>query len=129
MPPREILQLGDPRLHQACAGVDDPRAIRDTLRDLADTLADFRHRPGFGRGISATQIAVPLRALFIRMQPTGFAGALVIPRIAWAAPERFELWDDCFSFPDLLVRVSRAVAVRVSYLDEDGTPRTLEAND
>jgi peptide deformylase len=126
MPVREILQLGDPRLHERCAEVT--AAIPDTLRDLADTLADFRARTGFGRGISAPQIGVLQRAIFIRM-PAGFAGALVNPRIEWMSPERFELWDDCFSFPDLLVRVSRSAAIRVAYLDEHGKSQIVEAND
>jgi peptide deformylase len=126
MPVREILQLGDPRLHERSADVTAP--IPDTLRDLADTLADFRTRTGFGRGIAAPQIGVPVRAIFIRMA-AGFAGALVNPRIEWMSPERFELWDDCFSFPDLLVRVSRAIAVRVSYQDEQGVIRTIDAQD
>jgi peptide deformylase len=126
MPVREILQLGDPRLHERCAEVTAP--IAGTLRDLADTLADFRTRTGFGRGIAAPQIGVPLRAIFIRM-PDGFAGALVNPRIEWMSPERFELWDDCFSFPDLLVRVSRSIAVRVAYLDEQGRSHVIDARE
>jgi peptide deformylase len=31
--------------------------------------------------------------------------------------EDFEVWDDCFSFPNLLVRVSRAYRIRVRYQD------------
>ena len=61
------------------------------------------------------------------MQPTGFTSALVNPEIVWASPARMELWDDCFSFPDLMVRVSRAVSVRVEYLDERGTKRAVSA--
>src|SRR5262245_30445396 len=99
MPVREILQLGDPRLHRRCAPVAVPQAIREPLRDLADTLADFRQRTGFGRGIAAPQIGASVRAIFIRMQPTGFAGALVNPRIEWAAPERFELWTTASPSP------------------------------
>src|SRR5262249_10807157 len=63
----------------------------------------------------------------IRMQPTGFAGALVNPEIVWSSTERMELWDDCFSFPDLMVRVSRAASVRVNYQDERGAAQTVEA--
>lgn len=38
-----------------------------------------------------------------------------------------ELWDDCFSFPDLMVRVRRHVEVDVSYLDERGQQRIVAA--
>ena len=38
-----------------------------------------------------------------------------------------ELWDDCFSFPDLMVRVSRANQIKVDYQDDRGLKQTLEA--
>jgi len=37
------------------------------------------------------------------------------------------LWDDCFSFPDLLVRLERAERVGVRYEDEQGRTQILEA--
>lgn len=129
MPGREILQLGDPLLWQRSARVDDiaSSAAQAIIGDLRDTLAGFRERTGFGRGIAAVQIGTLKRIIFIRMQPTGFAGALVNPKIIWSSPERMELWDDCFSFPDLMVRVSRAVRIRVAYQDERGASHTVEA--
>jgi peptide deformylase len=123
---REILQLGDPLLHLECREVDR-RDVGPVIRDLADTLAAFRARSGFGRGIAAPQIGIWQRVIFIHV-PAGFHGALVNPRIERASAERFELWDDCFSFPDLMVRVSRAAEVRVAYLDEGGTPQTIDAS-
>src|SRR5438128_532878 len=126
---REILQLGNPLLWQSSAAVSDvqPSDVQAIIRDLSDTLAGFRERTGFGRGIAAPQIGALQRIIFIRMQPAGFAGALVNPAIVWSSTERMELWDDCFSFPDLMVRVSRARCVRVDYEDERGARRSLEA--
>ena len=126
---REILQLGNPLLWQPSAAVGDVHSndVQAIIRDLSDTLAGFRERTGFGRGIAAPQIGALERIIFIRMQPAGFAGALVNPTVTWSSPERFELWDDCFSFPDLMVRVSRARVVRVAYEDERGVSQTLEA--
>ena len=37
------------------------------------------------------------------------------------------LWDDCFSFPGLLVWVERASEVTLKYTDEAGAPHLLEA--
>ena len=82
---------------------------------------------GFGRGIAAPQIGSLRRMIFIRMQPTGFCGPLINPEIVRASDDRIELWDDCFSFPDLMVRVSRSAQVRVRYLDERGSLQTVEA--
>jgi peptide deformylase len=129
MPNREILQLGNPALWQKSARVEDfsSAATASIIRDLSDTLADFRERTGFGRGIAAPQIGALKRIIFIRMQPAGFSGALINPEIAWASGEQMQLWDDCFSFPDLMVRVKRARAVRVSYSDERGHAQTIAA--
>ena len=33
------------------------------------------------------------------------------------------MWDDCMSFPDLLVRVRRHVSIDLHYLDEDGAAK------
>jgi peptide deformylase len=38
-----------------------------------------------------------------------------------------ELWDDCFSFPDLMVRLRRSVEVTVRYQDEHGATHLLTA--
>jgi peptide deformylase len=129
MSEREILQLGNPVLWQPSLEVEDAAAIksREIVRDLSDTLAAFRDRTGYGRGIAAPQIGELVRVIFIRMQPTGFCGPLFNPRIVRASEERMELWDDCFSFPELMVRVSRAFSVRVDYQDESGSRRSIEA--
>jgi peptide deformylase len=129
MSSREILQLGNPVLWQTSAPVDDigSAATSSLIADLKDTLAAFRERAGYGRGIAAPQIGALKRIIFIRMQPTGFSGPLINPEVTWASDQRFELWDDCFSFPDLLVRVSRAVQIRVDYLDDRGASRTIQA--
>jgi len=129
MPEREILQLGNPVLLEKCERVAEisSAATVSLIRDLSDTLSGFRQATGFGRGIAAPQIGVLKRVIFIRMQPTGFTGALVNPRIVWESGGRIELWDDCFSFPDLMVRVSRAMQVRVEYKDERGLEQTIEA--
>jgi peptide deformylase len=129
MPNKEILQIGNPLLWQKSVEVDNAGAteIQDVIRDLSDTLVAFRETTGYGRGISAPQIGILKRVIFIRMQPSGYCSPLINPSIVWASGSRFELWDDCFSFPDLLVRVSRAAEIRVEYLDDRGARQTLEA--
>ncbi len=124
---RRILQLGDPLLWQTAQPVSaSAPSFAPLVRDLADTLADFRCRTGHGRGIAAPQIGVLERAIFVRV-PGALEGALINPVLEWASPERFELWDDCFSFPQLLVRVSRHRRIRFRHLDESGAVRVLEA--
>jgi peptide deformylase len=122
----DILQLGDPRLHEVCALVD-ARASSTLVRDLADTLAAFRDEHGFGRAIAAPQIGVLSRVIVVNV-PSGFAAALHNPTIDTRSDEMFELWDDCFSFPDLLVRVRRHQRVTVSWDDEHGARRRIDAD-
>jgi peptide deformylase len=129
MPGKQILQLGNPLLWQKSARVDAVQSdeTRVVIRDLSDTLAAFRESTGYGRGIAAPQIGLLKRVIFVRMHPAGFAGPLINPEIAWSSETTMELWDDCFSFPDLMVRVSRARQIRVDYLDDRGLKQTLEA--
>jgi peptide deformylase len=123
------LQLGNPTLWQQSLAVADvsSAATEEVIRDLAETLAAFRRDTGFGRGIAAPQIGVLKRIIFIKMQPTGFSSPLINPQIVWESPERIELWDDCFSFPNLMVRVERARKISVNYLDERGLMQSVEA--
>jgi peptide deformylase len=129
MAKQDILQLGNPLLLEKSSRIEDFNAsqTQSLIRDLSDTLASFREATGYGRGIAAPQIGVLKRAIFIRMQPTGFCSALLNPEIVWSGNQKMELWDDCFSFPDLMVRVERAVCVKVAYTDERGARQTLDA--
>lgn len=130
MPGKEILQLGNPLLWQESARIDDATSseIGLLICDLSDTLLAFRETTGYGRGISAPQIGALKRVIFLRMQPSGFCAPLINPEIVWASSNTMELWDDCFSFPDLLVRVRRAAEIRVTYHDDRGLSHTLEAD-
>lgn len=121
----DILLLGDPRLHEVCAPVD-ARASSTLVRDLADTLAAFRDERDFGRAIAAPQIGALSRVIVVNV-PGGFSAALHNPTIDTRSDETFELWDDCFSFPDLLVRVRRHLRVTVSWDDEHGARRRVDA--
>jgi peptide deformylase len=135
---REILLLGDPRLWEVSRPVATvpttkevgggaavptrvPREVAEAVTDLADTLADFRLRQGFGRAIAAPQIGIPLRILFVEMRDGSFGPTpLLDPELVWTSPEWMELWDDCFSLPNLLVRVRRHRAIEVRYRDLAG---------
>jgi peptide deformylase len=51
---------------------------------------------------------------------------LINPEIVDVGNEDFTVWDDCFSFPNLLVRVSRAYRIKVRYQDLKGEWQTAE---
>src|SRR5271165_2947077 len=116
MPVRRILQLGDPLLRAVSTPASDPSAIQRIFLDLRDTLHEFRRTHGFGRGISAVQIGEPLRLMYIEFE--GAAYAIRNPEYEFQSEGKFRLWDDCFSFPDLLVYLERSESVRVRYQDQ-----------
>jgi peptide deformylase len=126
MATREILLLGNPVLRSACSTVktSDGGALGALVEDLRDTLNDFRTRHGFGRGISAPQIGVNQRVIFV---DAGEPFALVNPIIVKRSRRQMTLWDDCFSFPDLLAKVKRNLAIEVRYQDLSGRKHRLAA--
>jgi len=125
MPARRILQLGDPLLRAISKPVKTSKAAAALFNDLRDTLHDFQRGHGFGRGISAVQIGEPKRLIYIEFE--GRSYSLRNPVYEEQSAEKFQLWDDCFSFPHLLVWLERSQAVRIRYEDEQGAAQTLEA--
>jgi len=125
MPCRRILQLGDPLLRAVSAPVREANEARPVFEDLRDTLHEFRRTHGFGRGISAVQIGETTRLIYIEFEGAGYA--IRNPEYEFQSESKFRLWDDCFSFPNLLVYLERSERVRVRYEDEEGNVRRLEA--
>lgn len=113
----DVLLLGDPRLRLRSQEVQVYDA--QSFDALAATLDAFRKQHGFGRAISAPQIGIAQR--FIAMNLGKGTFFIVNPVITWRSEETFTMWDDCMSFPDLLVRVQRARSLSLEYVDEHGT--------
>jgi peptide deformylase len=120
-----ILQLGDPILREISEPAT-PAEAPAIFADLRDTLHEFQRTHGFGRGISAVQIGELRRLIYIEIG--GRVYALRNPVYEFQSEDKFALWDDCFSFPDLLVWLERHQTVRVRYEDETGAVQTLEAS-
>ena len=105
--------------------VDNPRspAVRVVVDDLRESLRDLRSRYGIGRAIAAPQIGAPIRVVYVEMEKPW---VLVNPEIIDVGTEDFPVWDDCFSFINLIVRVQRAYRVNVRYQDLRGKTQTVE---
>lgn len=124
---RKILLLGDQRLYQVSAPVLE--AQRDQLaaleEDLRDTMLEFRRVHRVGRAIAAPQIGVFKRVIYMNAPEMEAPVLLVNPRLEFPDQERMELWDDCMSFPGLLVRLKRYRKCVVRFLDRDWKEQTL----
>ena len=114
-----IRLLGDPILRAKCEPITRPgsTAVRVIMDDMRETLRDWQSRFGAGRAIAAPQIGAPVRMIYLEMDKPW---PMINPEIVDIGNEDFEVWDDCFSFPNLLVRVSRAYRIRVKYQDFKG---------
>ncbi len=123
---QEIVLLGNPLLRESCSPVKEIGSVetRQTVRDLKDTLQNFRLQNGFGRGIAAPQIGANVRIIVLDFE---IQGPLINPVITSRSRKKFRLWDDCFSFPDILVKVERHYSIVVSYRDESGNRKTVKA--
>jgi peptide deformylase len=118
-----ILQLGDPRLRAASSAVTNVHdaAFKRDARSLIRALASFREARGFGRAISAPQIGIAARFLVVDLGEG--PQLLVNPEVTWRSAELFTMWDDCMSFPTLLVRVRRHESISVLFTDDRGEAR------
>ncbi len=120
----KILLLGDPGLRRVCDPVVDFESpeFRQNGRRLIRALAQFRAEYGFGRAISAPQIGIFQRIIAMNLGEGAFL--LVNPEITWKSEERFTMWDDCMSFPWLMVRLERHIHIDLQFRDEGGNAQS-----
>jgi peptide deformylase len=74
----------------------------------------------FFRAISAPQIGKNERVIAMNLSDQRGTFLLVNPQIIWRSEGTFSLWDDCFSFPWLMVRVRRHDSISVIFKDHLG---------
>ena len=112
--------LGDPGLRAVCDPVTDfdLREFQESRVRLERALEQFRAEYGFGRAISAPQIGILQRIIAMNLGQGPFL--LVNPEITWKSDELFTMWDDCMSFPWLMVRLRRHVQIDLTFQNERG---------
>ncbi|KAA3620087.1 MAG: peptide deformylase [Calditrichaeota bacterium] len=125
---KEILLLGNPALYEVSEAViqEECEFLKPVIADLHDTLIAFRKKYGVGRAIAAPQIGIRKRLIYM------FIDAPVVfinPVITNKSQEMITVWDDCMSFPELLVKVQRHRSCRISFRDENWQHRTLDFSD
>jgi len=124
MASRRIRQLGDPILRVRCEPVDPKSAATRLIADdLRDTLRTARKRYRMGRAIAAPQIGAPVRIVFVELERQRWT--MINPEITDVGSDDFTVWDDCFCFPNLLVRVTRSFQITVSYIDLKGKTHVM----
>lgn len=124
-----VLILGNPALREKSLPVTDfsCSAEKSDFRRLIAELEEFRRQNGFGRGIAGIQIGIRKRIIALNFGDGPFI--IVNPEIIERSAETFSMWDDCMSFPDLMVRVARNSSISIRYRDESGLQREWQRLD
>ena len=124
MAKRTILSFPDPRLHTVAKPVQGVDArIRTLVADMLETMYDAS-----GIGLAATQVDVHERLVVIDVSEDRDRPLVLInPEIVWASEERVVNEEGCLSVPGIYDGVERSTSVRVTALDLQGEPRTIEA--
>lgn len=125
---REILRLGNPALYEVCEEVESGELdqMRSVVSDMHDTMMDFREKYGFGKAIAAPQIGLRKRLVYMHIdEPVVF----INPLLSSKCGEMMELWDNCMSFPELLVRVKRHRRCKIDFRDLDFNEQSMELTD
>lgn len=119
----DIVKLGDPRLYEVCEPVlkEELHLVKDWVQDLHDAMENIRKVYGFGRGIAAPQLGIMKRLFYLNLDKPYI---IINPELNNLSTEQFELWDDCMSFPNLLVKVKRHQSLTLEYLDENWEKQT-----
>ncbi len=125
----QILLLGNPKLYEKSEDVKESEldTIRQTVQDLRETLLDFRARYGIGRAIAAPQIGIMKRVIYMNIK--GVATVFLNPVFTNLSDKQFDLWDDCMSFPNLLVQLTRHKTCDVEFRDLDWNLRNEHFED
>lgn len=124
----DLLLLGDPRLYQVCGPVlpEELPLVKEWIDDMHHVIQQIRQKYNFGRAIAAPQLGIMKRLVYMNVdKPVVF----INPELSGLSDEKFELWDDCMSFPNLLVKVSRHRHITVNYLDESWQPQQWNMSD
>ncbi len=114
----DILKLGDPRLYERCEPVleSDLPLVPEWIQQLHEAMEDIRRFYQFGRGIAAPQLGIMKRMFYLNLDRPYI---ILNPELKNLSDEKFELWDDCMSFPNLLVKVKRHQSLTLEYRDEN----------
>ena len=128
---REVVQIGDPVLREAGREVKPDEIGSPEFQRLIDDLIDTK-RATHGAGIAANQIGEVVRVAIVEVEegnprypykPAVPLTVMINPVLEPVGDETVEINEGCLSVPNLRGSLRRHLAVRVRYLDRDGTER------
>ncbi|MFP4620885.1 MAG: peptide deformylase [Bacteroidales bacterium] len=124
----KILKLGNPKLHEVSESLtkDELPVALSKASEMHNLILEYRNTSGAGRAMAAPQIGYQKRMIALYMDRPLI---LINPVLYNHSTEMMELWDDCMSFPNLLVKVKRHRKCSIRYLDENWNEQTWDLED
>jgi len=119
----QVVQFGDPVLKSKASPV---RELGPSLRADVERMIGIM-RDAMGVGLAATQIGI-LRRLLVFQAGPGKPTALVNPALEWLSDEAAIAEEGCLSLPRVAMDVERPLHARISGVDVEGEPLTIEAS-
>jgi len=117
----QLVSRTDPILTTSCAELDFADPPFDPVEFSRELVALMYERGGIG--LAAPQVGVPHRAFAMRGSPENFV--CFNPRVVtYPAQETQVLEEACLSFPGLIVKVKRPIAVKVRFQLPNGDTQT-----
>jgi len=114
----DILLIGNPLLYKKSSETtkEEIAELLPQINLMFDTIVDFRQKYGVGKAIAAPQIGLLKRIVCLN---TSKKIVMINPVLENLSTEMFEVWDDCMSFPNLLVKVLRHKRLSVRFFNLD----------
>ncbi len=120
-----ILEYPDKRLRLRAEPVED---VDDEIRRLVSDMLETMYAAA-GIGLAATQVNVRKRLLVIDVSEARDEPHVLINPVIVHAQGKISSEEGCLSVPEVFDYVERAERIRATYLDLDGRPAELEAED
>lgn len=128
---REVVQIGDPMLRQPARELNPEEIDSPEVQRLIDDLIDTK-RAAHGAGIAANQVGEPVRVAIVEVEegnprypykPPVPLTVMINPALEPLGNETVEINEGCLSVPNLRGSLERRLAIRIRYLDREGTER------
>tara|TARA_Y100001954_G_C15625880_1_gene510104 strand:+ start:141 stop:659 length:519 start_codon:yes stop_codon:yes gene_type:complete len=128
MPILEIVKEPDPILRKKSQEVEN---VDQSIRSLMDNMLETMYEaPGIG--LAAPQVGILKRVIVIDLAKQDEPKKplyIVNPKILWKSQEFISREEGCLSIPGYFAEVARPSKCKVQYLDYNGKPRIIDADD
>jgi peptide deformylase len=128
---RKIVEIGDPVLRRRARELSIDEVASPRIQRLIDDLIETK-RAAAGAGLAANQVGEALRVAVVEVEegnprypykPPIPLTVIINPAIEPVGDETVEINEGCLSVPDLRGTLRRHPAIRIRYLDRDGSKR------